>query len=157
MMEGSAFLPLPQGLRITTICQEANVLIVDVLSERTSACCPLCSQESASVHSRYQRWVSDLPCGGQTVRLRLTVHKFFCQNISCQRKIFTERLPTFVEPWAQMTRRLTEALQAIGLASSGSLGARLAVRLGMKTSWMTILRRLMQLPPPASCPITVLG
>ncbi len=56
-----------------------------------------------------------------------------------------------------MTLRLAAALQAIGLASSGSLGARLAARLGMKTSWMTILRRIMDLPLPEASPVPVLG
>jgi transposase len=67
------------------------------------------------------------------VRLQLTVHKFFCLNQECQQKIFTERLPTFVEPWAHMTLRLSQTLAALGLATSGSLGARLPARLGMET------------------------
>jgi transposase len=55
------------------------------------------------------------------VRLQLTVHKFFCPNQECPRKIFTERLPTFVKPWAQMTLRLSQTLATLGLATSGSL------------------------------------
>jgi transposase len=37
-------------------------------------------------------------------------------------------------------------VQAIGLATGGMLGARLAERMGIQTSWMTILRRMMALP-----------
>ena len=33
MMERSAFLSLPQGLRITKICQEETGLLIEVLSE----------------------------------------------------------------------------------------------------------------------------
>ncbi len=156
-MEGPAFLPLPQGLRITEIHQEETELTVEVLSERTSACCPLCERSSDAVHSWYQRRLKDVPCGGQAVRLHLTVHKFFCRNSRCRRKIFTERVPAFVEPWAQMTLRLVAAIQAIGLSTSGSLGVRLATRLGIATSWMTILRRMMALPTPAPGAVTVLG
>src|SRR5579859_2591347 len=112
MMEGSVFLPLPEGLLITEVCQEGTGLLIKVLSEQASARCPICSQESNSVHSRYQRQLKDVPCGGQMVRLQLTVHKFFCLNQECQQKIFTERLPTFVEPWAHMTLRLSQALAA---------------------------------------------
>jgi len=36
--------------------------------------------------------------------------------MDCKRKIFTERLPTFIEPWAQMTNRFCEEIQAIGLS-----------------------------------------
>jgi transposase len=156
-MEGSAFLPLPQGLCITEVCQEETRLLIRVLSERTTACCPLCSQESDAVHSRYQRQLKDLPSIGQTVCLHLTVRKFFCHNPACKRRIFTERLPDFVEPWAQMTLRLSQALQVIGLSASGSLGARLALRLGIAISWMTILRRIMQLPSASNGIVTVLG
>src|SRR5947209_1302222 len=111
MMEGPAFLPLPQGLRITEIHQEETELTVEVLSERTSACCPLCERSSDAVHSWYQRRLKDVPCGGQAVRL----------------------------------------------STSGSLGVRLATRLGIATSWMTILRRMMALPTPAPGAVTVLG
>lgn len=156
-MEGSTFLPLPPGLRITELHQEETVLTVEVLSEQASAHCPLCGEESDAVHSRYQRRLKDLPSVGQTVLLHLTVRRFFCHNRVCQRKIFTERLPAFVEPWAQMTLRLSQALQAIGLSTSGSLGARLSNRLGIATSWMTLLRRIMQLPEEVSVAVTVLG
>lgn len=156
-MEGSIFFPLPEGLRITEVCHQESGLLITVLSERHSACCPLCQQVSTSVHSRYVRRLWDVPCAGQRVCLQLRVHKFFCRNQECPRKIFTERLPTFVEPWAQMTLRLIATLQAVGLATSGSLGGRLAARLGIETSWMTILRRIMTLPAPASRAVTALG
>lgn len=156
-MEETALLPLPQGLRITDVCQEEASLLITVLSEKTSACCPLCGSVSDAVHSHYQRQLKDIPCGGQAICLQLTAHKFFCHNPACERKIFTERFPTFVEPWAQMTLRFSAALQAIGLSTSGKLGARLAARLGIVTSWMTILRRIMALPTPVPETVTVLG
>lgn len=124
-MEGSIFFPLPEGLRITEVCHQESGLLITVLSERHSARCPLCQQASTSVHSRYVRWLRDVPCAGQRVYLQLRVHKFFCRNQECPRQVFTERLPTFVEPWAQMTLRLIATVQAVGLATSGSLGARL--------------------------------
>ncbi|WP_165423366.1 ISL3 family transposase [Ktedonosporobacter rubrisoli] len=156
-MEGTTLLPLPEGLRMTELRHQENVLIVEVLSEQARVRCPLCGQESTSVHSRYLRRLKDVPCGGQAVCLHLRVRKFFCQNQQCSRHIFTERLPNFVEPWAQMTYRLVQALQAIGLATSGSLGARLASRLGVATSWMTILRRVMALATPDPHSVTTLG
>jgi hypothetical protein len=56
-----------------------------------------------------------------------------------------------------MTVRLNHALQMIGLATSGSLGARLAAQLGISVSWMTILRRIMGIPTPAAGAVAVLG
>lgn len=60
----------------------------------------------------------------------------------------------FVEPWARVTTRLYQSVQAIGLATSGMLGARLTDRLGIQTCWMTILRRIMALPTE---PVVELG
>ncbi|HLX56917.1 MAG TPA: transposase family protein [Ktedonobacteraceae bacterium] len=145
-MEGMPLLPLPQGLQITHIEKLETGLMIHVLSTQPTCLCPLCEALSDAVHSRYQRSLKDLPYCGQQICLQLTARKFFCQNPQCQRKIFTERLPTFVEPWAQMTLRLSQALQAIGLSTSGSLGARLSLRLGIATSWMTILRHILRLP-----------
>jgi transposase len=157
MMEETALLPLPQELRLIAIERQRKGLLIQVLSTQMTCRCPLCGAESDAVHSRYHRRLSDLPCAGQPIHLQLTVRKFFCHIRACERRIFTERLPTFVEPWAQMTIRLKEAIAAVGLATSGSLGTRLSARLGIATSWMTILRRIMELPAaPAPC-VSVLG
>ena|SRR5579859_1186305 len=145
-MSSSPFLPLPAGLEITTIETVDDLLVVHVVSTRTRSHCPLCFCPAQRQHSQYTRVVADLPCAGLRVQLRLQMHKFFCENADCSRKIFTERVPAFVEPWAQTTVRLRQALQAVGTATCGELGTRLATRLGIGTSAPTILRRLMALP-----------
>jgi transposase len=101
--------------------------------------------------------VADVTCGGRQVCLQLTVRKFFCDTLECARKIFTERLGPFLEPWARMTTRLMQALFDMGRATCGKLGARLAARLGMPTSWMTILRRIMAMPTPPDGLVSQLG
>ena len=45
-----------------------------------------------------------------------------------------------------MTTRLFKEVEHIGLATSGMLGTRLGDQLGIHTSWMTILRRIMAYP-----------
>jgi transposase len=92
--------------------------------------------------------VADLPCGGQRVTLLLTVRRFVCDVSTCARRIFVERLPTLVRPWARMTERLYQALQFLGLATCGELAARLAPRLGMQVSPTTQLRLIMAVPTP---------
>jgi transposase len=156
-MEVSSLLSLPKGLRVEGIELQADLLVIAVVSVSPSSCCPLCAQESSQVHSQYQRTLRDVPCGGRKVVLHLSVRKFFCRMPSCRRKIFTERLPAFVQPWAQVTTRLFEAVQVIGLATSGELGTRLADRMGMHTSPTTTLRRIMALPPLASQQVRFLG
>ena len=88
-------------------------------------------------------------CAGFRVQLILHVRKFFCDSVDCSRKIFTERLPAFVEPWARMTGRLRQALEALGTATCGEVGARLCERLALPTSPTTLLRRVMALPTDA--------
>ena len=157
LIEVSSLLSLPEGLRVEQIELQGDLLAMAVVSVRPSSCCPLCAQASSQVHSQYRRTLRDIPCGGRKVVLHLSVRKFFCHTPSCARKIFTERLPTFVEPWAQVTTRLFEAVQAIGLATGGELGTRLADRIGFHTSPSTILGRIIA---PASCsfpPVSCLG
>lgn len=156
-MEGTLLLPLPEGMLIDQIEGGDTALVVPVRSTRPTSCCPLCALSSSSIHSHYRRVLRDVPCGGSQIQLTLTVRKFFCRNPDCQRKIFTERLPTFVEPWARMTARLCSALQSVGLATSGNLGARLCARLSMPTSRQTILRRMMDLPDLPAGEVVELG
>jgi transposase len=56
-----------------------------------------------------------------------------------------------------MTTRLSQTIEAIGLATSGELGSRFAPRLGIVTSPTTILRRTMSLPAQQSKQVSRLG
>jgi transposase len=123
-----------------------NGLVIAVVATHPTSCCPLCSDLSSSIQSHYRRALRDVPCAGRSVQLFLTVRKFYCRNPLCQRKIFTERLPAFVEPWARVTIRYCQQITSIGLATCGKGGARLAARLGIQTTRQTILRRIMDLP-----------
>jgi len=87
----------------------------------------------------------------------LRVRKFFCPNRHCKRRIFTERLPQVVAPWARRTRRLARALEHIAVALGGAAGARLSQQLGLRASRNTLLRLLRRLPLPSLRIPTVLG
>lgn len=156
-MEESAFLPLPEGLTIDHVQQSDSQLTVVVIATSASAPCPGCGRFSEHVHSRYQRTVKDLPCGGRCVALRLCVRKFFCLTLTCQRKVFAERLPTLVQPWARVTNRLMEALKALGLAASAEVSERLAPQLGMMVKAPTLLCYLRCIPPPSQRLVQKIG
>ncbi len=119
---------------------------MSVLSTQPSSPCPLCGTVATRIHSRYQRRLADLPSAGQPVRILLSVRKFFCDARTCPRKIFAERLVPFAAPWARVTARLFQMVQIIGLATGGRLGVRVTDRMGIQTSRLTILRRIMALP-----------
>ena len=117
-MERSPFLPLPEGMVLGQVELTGAQLTIEVISTRPNARCPGCGNSSDAVHCQYQRTVHDVPCGGRSVVLRLSVRKFFCWTPTCPRKVFVERLPDLVQPWARVSNRLLEELKAIGLAAS---------------------------------------
>jgi transposase len=156
-MEEARLLSLPEGLRVDQIQMTPQGLLIEVIATAETACCPLCGEPSSSVHCHYQRTLRDVPCAGRPVQLRLTVRKFSCRNAYCSRKVFAERLPALVEPFARMTLRYGQQITSIGLATCGKGGARLAARLGIRTTRQTILRRIMALPDPPVESILFLG
>ncbi len=156
-MEGTSLLSLPEGMRIEQIQITENGLVIMVVATSPTSCCPLCSEPSSSIHCHYRRVLRDAPCAGRQVQLLLTVRKFSCRNPYCERKVFAERLPDFVEPWARTTIRFCQQITSIGLATCGKGGVRLAVRLGIQTTRQTILRRIMDLPDVSTGSILYLG
>jgi transposase len=156
-MEGSPFLPLPEGMLIDQVEQTKTKLTVTVISTGTEAVCPDCGHASEHVHSQYQRTVQDVPSGGRQVVLRLCVRKFFCPDQSCQRKVFAERLPDLVQPWARVSNRLLEELKAIGLSASAEVSARLTPRLAMPVKASTLLGYLRTIPDPPRTNVISLG
>jgi transposase len=128
-----------------------------VSSTQAEARCPACNVPARHVHSRYTRTLADLPWSGSRVTWRLRVRKLFCRNRQCPRRIFTERLPGLVAPWARRTLRLTERLLAIGLALGGAAGVRLSQSLGLLVSRNTLLRVIRRAPCPAMAPPRVLS
>lgn len=156
-MEGTALLQLPEGMLVDQIHITENGLMIEVVATSPTSYCPLCSEPSSSIHCHYRRTLRDAPCTGRRVQLFLTVRKFSCRNPYCERKVFAERLPDFVAPWARMTIRHCQQITSLGLATCGKGGTRLAARLGIQTSRQTILRCIMDLPDEATGSILYLG
>ncbi len=91
------------------------------------------------------------------MKLILCVRKFFCRVPSCARRIFTERLPEVVAPWARTTERLTMLLRAVAFALGGEAGARLPRRIGLASSPATLISMIRRTPLPDPTPARVLG
>ena len=156
-METTPLLPLPEGMLIEQIQITETGLMISVIWTHPTSCCPLCSEPSSSIHCHYRRTLRDVPCAGRRAQLFLTVRKFSCRNPYCERKVFAERFPDFVEPWARMTIRHCQQITSIGLSTCGKGGTRLATRLGIQTTRQTILRRIMDLPDSPPGVILYLG
>jgi len=156
-MEETSLLSLPEGMVVDQIKITENGLLIEIVATSPTACCPLCSEPSSSIHCHYRRVLRDAPCAGRRVQLVLTVRKFSCRNAYCPRKVFAERLPAFVEPWARTTIRFCQQITSIGLSTCGKGGTKLATRLGIQTSRQTILRRIMALPDVLTGSVLFLG
>ena len=150
-------LPKAPGLKLQDVAIDARTVSVSVASTCPSVACPVCGHESARLHSHYRRALADLPWGGRSVRLSLRVRRFRCACSGCPRRIFAERLPSVVEPYARKTTRLREVLRLVGFALGGEGGTRLLWRIGMKASPSALLRYVRGSPEAAHPPPNAVG
>lgn len=152
-------LPSQTNVSLTswTIEPDKLQLIINLSSTQTVARCPVCQTPSHRIHSGYERTLRDLPFVQFSLIILLQVCKFFCFNDRCARRIFTERLPQIVAPWARRTTRYTAQLEAMGLALGGLPASRLSHQLGYGYSRNTILRAISKLPLPVTTTPKILG
>jgi transposase len=146
----------PAGLELERLIIKPHGVSLFVRTTTSRANCPVCGHRSSRVHSRYTRTVADLPWHGVPVTLHVRVRRFFCNDSSCERVIFAERLEE-VAAYARKTDRLQEALSLIGFALGGRAGSRLASELGLLTGRDTLLRRIRSAPLPGFTEVRVLG
>jgi transposase len=147
----------PNLLHLERVSSEPDLITIIVKTKPRQAHCPQCHSPSAHLHSRYVRRLSDLPWFGIAVRVEVHARRLYCRHVECPQRIFCERIPTFVAPYARRTLRLNEALRLIGLAVGGEAGSRLAIALGMSVSPDTIIQRIRQIQLPTPPAPKVIG
>ena len=140
----SQLLRAPVGSRLAWTDLEGDTLTLGIATTNPNASCPVCGDESWSVHSRYTRRLAEEPAFGHRVRLQMTVRRFLCPASGCPRRIFAEPLDGFAAKHARTTTRLARTHLAIGSALGGEAGARLAAKTAVPTSPDTLLRRVKQ-------------
>jgi transposase len=156
-MQPAHLLADPTSIRLQKIIQHASSLTLVVRAKRSQAECPRCHRLSSRIHSYYTRSAADLPWHGVAVRLELRARRFRCRNSLCTKRIFCERLPRVVAHYGRKTARLDDALRLIGYLLGGEAGSRATLKLAMKTSADTLLRRVRQAAPPCAPTPRVLG
>ncbi len=147
---------LPKGLQLESLGIETGRVSISVSSGSRSCICPSCGGGSSRAHSRYSRTISDLPWHGISVTLEVHARRFFCDEASCERRIFCERLPD-IAARARKTGRLEEALLAIVLGLGGRAGARLATELGLLAGRDALLWRAKRATASDAGKVRVLG
>lgn len=137
---------LPANLFLEGVQIENDLLTLALGSALAEERCPICSQPSSRIHSRYLRTLADLPCQGRRVRLQVQVRRFFCDAPECSRKTFAEQFPLLGPAYARRTSRQAKSLCALANALGGRAGARLGQTLAMPTSRFTLVRLIRQAP-----------
>ena len=96
---------IPKQLHVDEPSFTADLLTIYASTTDLAAECPLCGGPSHRIHGYYTRTLAHLPWCGTPVRLRVRVHKFFCDEPSCERRIFAERLDEVSRVHARATDR----------------------------------------------------
>lgn len=92
------------------------------------------------MHSRYARTIADLPMAGVAISLLVRARRFFCDVLTCRRRIFAERFEHFASPRARRSARLESLSHCLAITLGGRPAARLAGRLAVLISNDTLLR-----------------
>src|SRR6476660_8370070 len=121
----TSLLPPGHRLQLQDVSIGPDQIVATLEATAARGTCPSCGTWSEAIHSHYQRTIADLPWGGHTVRLHLRVRKFFCRELTCARRIFTERLAAVVAPYGRRTARLESILRILAFALGGEPGARI--------------------------------
>jgi transposase len=156
-MDPATLLADPTSIRLEKIIQHPDSLTLVVKATRIQAECPRCHRPSSLVHSYYTRKVADLPWHGVAVKLDLRTRRFRCKNSLCTKRVFCERLPRVVSCYGRKTVRLDDALRLMGFLLGGEAGSRATVKLAMKASADTLLRRVRAAVKPCALTPRVLG
>jgi transposase len=142
MPDSRTILPAPRRLQLLGVrATETTITLIARTSSHVS-CCPVCGKRSGRVHSRYTRTLSDLPWQGIPVTVRLHVRRFFCEERTCRRVIFAERLPGVATRYARRTERLDSWFTHVSFALGGEAGSRRLKNLGVAVSGDTLLNHI---------------
>jgi hypothetical protein len=93
--------------------------------------------------------IVDLPVSGKIAKPKLQVRKFFCDNLDCSRKIFTERFREQLNSYSRKFERLNELIISMGLELGGNVAQRIGKLCYVKISASTILNLVIKCPIPA--------
>ncbi|MGC4807207.1 ISL3 family transposase [Micromonospora sp. DT233] len=152
-----ALLPHLVGLRLEAVVVRGVGVRIDAATRTMRAPCGACGTWSTRTHGRYVRRLADVRLGGHEVLVALTVRRFTCANAECGRRTFVEQVPGLTRRHARHTVLAAGDLQAVAVALGGRPGARLALRLAVSVSRMTLIRMIRRMPEPPPVTPSVLG
>jgi transposase len=132
-----ALLQLPE-IAINSVHVEDHRMEILAQIKGKYGICPICGKKSSRVHGSYYRRLQDLSVFSKEVTIKLHVKKYVCHNSQCDRKIFSQQLPSGLDRYSRRTNRVNEQLTKMSLEVSAR-----------KSSWIS---RLSMIPvSPSTC------
>lgn len=119
--------------------EDEDSLHLFVKSKPHGCKCPLCNQESHSLHATYERILQDTPIHCKQTFLHANVYKYDCENPSCSCSVFMEDLP-FAKASQVRTDALNSLILGVSMFLSNEGASKVLSLLGVKVSNDTIQR-----------------
>ena len=132
---------VPPGIVVEHQDVGTDRILVSGRLASSEAGCPDCGTLSRSCHSRYVRTLADLPVGGRTMAILLTVRRFRCASPGCRRTTFSEDIGSQIgRRHSRRSARCDQVVHAVGIALGGRPRSRMMARLAAPCSKDTLLR-----------------
>ena len=116
-------------------------------SKKRKSACPVCGTWSKHRQSSYHRTVQHIPLSGHPVMFEFALHKYYCKNPSCIRKIFSEPVAGLAR-YARNTLRLDELITSLSLRLTSTESSSFLLQEGIICSPSSCIRRLKRLVFP---------
>jgi transposase len=152
-----ASLLFPAVFRVLTATISEQIVYLELIFTSSIGYCPHCHTPSKRIYSCYQRRLKDLPMNGKPVLISLYIHKFFCEQADCPRKIFSQQVQSGLKPYARRLERVDQQLQPLAFVVGSKPGARVCQLIGLPLSASTLLRLIRKTPLPRVETPAVLG
>ena len=138
------FSPGYDNLQQDGISEAVGSLTVFLHTAGKGASCPYCGHFSHRLHSYYSRHIQDLEVYGHTLELVIKVGKYYCENVSCPRKIFCEPLSFLARRYGRRSYLVEERIRSISLELTSRKASSLLQLFHITASSSSCLRILQQ-------------
>lgn len=140
-----------KGVRCDHLEHRPDSIVAGLRSTHHAAKCPYCGRRSSSVHSTYERTVTEIPVHGLEVILKIEVSRYRCLNPQCRHKTFSAQCPGLTERYQRRTVEQRKLLEATLGPVAATVGSRQCVSLGMPVSPSTALRIVRKINLDTDC------
>lgn len=131
-------------LQQDSISEDDGSLKVFLHTAGKGASCPYCGHFSHRLHSYYSRHIEDLEVYNHALELVIKVGKYYCDNVCCPHKIFSESLSFLARRYGRRSHLVEERIKSVSLELTSRKASSLLHLLHITASSSSCLRILQQ-------------